>query len=403
MLDRVTIERATAKAPDAPIAIALSGGGDSSALLHLLVEELGAARLRALVVDHGLREGSHADAGRALGFARALGVEGEILTLDWPLGPKRTQQAARRARYAALCDAARKHGARVVALAHTADDQAETVLMRAAGGSGWRGLAGIAAIAPAPVWPEGRGIRLVRPLLGARREELRALLRHRGACWIEDPANANVAFERVRVRKRLADMEAQGFDPLRLTRLADDLLGRVVRVDRAAADLIARAARFEGERIVVSRAAWDGDSEVRRRALAVLLLAAAGGERAPDAQALARLDAAMQSSDFPGATLGGAALTAAKAGVVLRRDPGALLGRADGAGGVAALALNAGEEAVWDGRLRLTMAEPGWSVDIGPNCAPVLRRCGAALSPGEAGAAASWLLADHVAHLVDAH
>ena len=86
----------------------------------------------------------------------------------------------------------------------------ETVLMRAAAGSNWRGLAGMAPLAPVPLWPEGRGLMLARPLLGARREALRKMLRARGAEWIEDPANADPAFERVRARAALSALEAKG-------------------------------------------------------------------------------------------------------------------------------------------------------------------------------------------------
>src|SRR5512145_1318327 len=201
MLDRLTIERMGAAAGDGPIQLALSGGGDSVALLHLMIDQIGAPRVRAAVVDHALRAGSAADARRAHAFARALGVEAAVVTLAWPsAGAKRAQRAARQARYAALCDRARAIGARVIAAAHTADDQAETVLMRAAAGSNWRGLAGMAPLAPVPLWPEGRGLVLARPLLGARREALRTMLRARGAEWIEDPANADPTFERVRAR-----------------------------------------------------------------------------------------------------------------------------------------------------------------------------------------------------------
>ena len=116
------------------------------------------------------------------------------MTLDWTSTEPRSQESARRKRYAALAAFARDQCAPILT-AHTADDQAETVLMRARAGSGWRGLAGIAAEASAPVWPEGRGVSLLRPLLHARRAELRAYLTGRGVDWIEDPANINVRFE----------------------------------------------------------------------------------------------------------------------------------------------------------------------------------------------------------------
>ncbi|WP_395646113.1 tRNA lysidine(34) synthetase TilS [Terricaulis sp.] len=358
MLDRATIERIKG-----PVVIALSGGGDSVALLHLLAAECGPARLRALVVDHALRHGSAADAGRAAGFAAALGVRAEILTLDWPAGRPRAQQAAREARYRALCDATRGMDAGAICVAHTADDQAETVFMRAAGGSAWRGLASMPPVAPAPVWPQGRGVVLVRPLLDVRRIVLRDFLRARGAEWIDDPANSNEAFERVRARARLAALERAGFDPLRLARLARRLRARAEALDREALELIARAARFDGARIALAPTKWSGALETRRRSLSVLVTAASGSAREPQLAAVERLEARLGQESFRGAALGGARLRRRGVEVWIERDPGALLGRADGTPGVAALALAAGAETVWDGRLALHALAPGWRIE----------------------------------------
>ncbi|MDX2275235.1 MAG: tRNA lysidine(34) synthetase TilS [Hyphomonadaceae bacterium] len=353
----MTIERTLKAAGEGPIILALSGGGDSVALLHIMIERVGGARLRAIIVDHVLREGSAADAGRAAGFARALGVRAEVKRLDWAGAPKRSQQAARRARYIALAQAAREHGARTVAVAHTADDQAETVFMRAAKGSGWRGLAGMAEIAPAPIWPEGRGVLLARPLLGQRRAELRDFLSTRGAEWIEDPANTNPTFERVRVRARLAALEGAGFDPMRLVRFAAELRALADQVDAEAAALISRAVRFEGPDILVDLTSWAAPLETRRRALSALIAAAAGAEREPAPAALARLDARLAEPSFRGAALGGARLARRGDTLRLSRDPGAIEGRA-GLAPLAAMKLTAGQEAVWDGRLELRARQP---------------------------------------------
>jgi tRNA(Ile)-lysidine synthase len=397
MLDRLTIERIGAEAPAGPIFTALSGGGDSTALLHLMCEHFGAERLGAVIVDHALRAGSDADARRALESARALGVPAQILTLSWPAGAKRSQQAARQARYQALCGAARDAGARVIALGHTADDQAETVLMRAAAGSAWRGLAGIAPVAPAPVWPEGRGLLLARPLLAQRREDLRAFLRARGAAWIEDPANVNLGFKRVRVRERLAALEAAGLAPMRLAGLADCLRIRASQLDAMARALIDDAVRFDDDRIAIDRGLWRGECTVRRRALSVLLAAAAGAPRGPDARAVERLEARFAQPGFHGGTLGGAAIVALERSFLLTRDPGALSGRAGGAAPLAPLPLTPNREAVWDGRLALAPKEAGWAVLVEED-RPVLAR-GDERRP-VATAQARWLLADRAAHLL---
>jgi tRNA(Ile)-lysidine synthase len=401
MLDRLTLERAVRAAAGGPIAVALSGGGDSVALLHLLQEALGAERLIALIVDHALRAGSADDARAARGFAAKLGVRAEILTLDWGGAPKRAQRTTRRARYAALCGAARCSSARVIAVAHSADDQAETVMMRAAGGSSWRGLASMAALSPPPVWPEGRGLWLARPLLGQRRAALRAALQARGADWIEDPANADTAFERVRVRARLAALERGGFDPMRLSTLAARLRIRADALDAAALALIDAAARFAADAISLPRSAWCGEQEVRRRALSALIAAAAGAEREPAAPALAKLEEEISADNFAGGSLGGAVVRATPLGIAIRRDVGALLGRADGAAPLPPLTLPAGVEIVWDGRLLALAHAPGLSIAATAE-GPCFERLGAALPPEKAGegVATRWIVEERARSLL---
>ncbi|HYD88192.1 MAG TPA: tRNA lysidine(34) synthetase TilS [Vitreimonas sp.] len=388
MLDRVTIEQLGAAAGKGPILVALSGGGDSLALLHLLVERLGAQRLRAAIVDHALREGSAADAARAAESAEAAGVGAYILTLTWPDGANRAQSAAREARYSVLCAHARALGAHVVATGHTRDDQAETVLLRAARGSGWRGLAAMAPLAPMPIWPEGRRLLLARPLLVARRADLRAYLGRRGVRWLEDPANANPSFARVRARAALAQLSAAGLEPMRFATLAERLAPHARALDDAALALIAHAVSFDQDNAVIDRDAWRGDEEVRVRALNALLVAVGGSARTPDARA-GELAAAF--------TLSGALVRPTKHGVRISRDPGALAGRADGARPPPPLELTPGVETVWDNRVAVVAMEPGWSVIV-ESGAPWLAR-GAERRPFKA-LEPEWLLRPRVEHLL---
>ena len=394
MLDRLTIERMAAEAGDGPILIALSGGGDSVALMHLLAETFGPTRLHAAIVDHALRPGSNQDALHAQEIARALGIAADIATLTWPQGPQRSQARAREARYAALCAAAHSVGARVIATGHTRDDQAETVLLRAARGSGWRGLAGMRSWAGAPVWPEGRGLRLARPLLGTRRAALRDQLRARGAAWIEDPANANEAFARVRARRALGE---QGHDPMRLAALAERLTPHALKLDEAARALIAASAVFEDDTILIAPQRWRGAAAVRQRALSVLIAAAGAGAGEPPAEQVAALEARFAQAAFKGATLAGARLARGDRGVTLSRDSGALSGRADGAAPLAPLAIEANAACVWDRRLLLTAQTPGWTVVVEAG-RPVLAR-GEARQPLTA-VPTRWLLDARVAHLL---
>jgi tRNA(Ile)-lysidine synthase len=181
------------------LAVAVSGGADSLALLHALRTLAGPRRWRLAVVtvDHGLRPGSAADAAFVADHAKALGVEARLATLTpADLAPHRAagqEGAARAARYEALWRAAGELGCGWLATGHTLDDQAETVLLQLLRGAGPDGLAGM------PV----RSGRLLRPLLGVRRAETRDCCSAVGVRWREDPTNQDPGPLRNRVRQRL--------------------------------------------------------------------------------------------------------------------------------------------------------------------------------------------------------
>jgi tRNA(Ile)-lysidine synthase len=181
------------------VAAAVSGGADSIALLHALRTLAGPRgwRLGVLTVDHGLRAGSAADSAFVAGEAARLGLPVRVLRLapgaldaGRQAGP---EGAARQARYAALLAAADEDGWRWVATGHTLDDQAETVLLQLLRGAGPDGLAGMAV----------RSGRVLRPLLGVRREATRACCAAVGAGWREDPSNDDQRFLRNAVRGRV--------------------------------------------------------------------------------------------------------------------------------------------------------------------------------------------------------
>lgn len=168
--------------------VACSGGADSIALLHLC-RAVG-RQVVALHVDHGIRAGSEADADFVAARAADLGVACVSERVDVDVGREGVEAAARSARYDALRRLAARADVAAVATAHTLDDQAETVLLRA-----FRG-ATLDAIAPV------RG-RFVRPLLDVRRDELRDWLTREQITWREDPSNADVAFDRNWVRHEI--------------------------------------------------------------------------------------------------------------------------------------------------------------------------------------------------------
>jgi len=236
---------------------------------------------------------------------------------------------------------------------------------------------------------------LGRPLLGVRRATLRSTLEERGVGWIDDPANENAAYERVRIRTRLAELERAGFDVSALMRLAQRMRAIADRVDAAAAALIDRTAHFEADAITVNLKAWGGDAAARQRALSVLIATASGEPREPASDAVERLEDRMRAPEFRGATLGGAALSLRRGQIVLARDSGALSGRADGARPAPPVTLPAGEEIVWDGRLAIT-ASASRAVVYADGSAPRIE------AANDATVATQWLLAQRVAHMLGA-
>ncbi|HZO09658.1 MAG TPA: tRNA lysidine(34) synthetase TilS, partial [Myxococcota bacterium] len=225
-----------------PVIVGCSGGADSLALLALAVDaELAPI---AVHVDHGLRSGSDREADVVADAATRLEAGFDARRVTVAPGPN-LEARARAARYDALEAARVEHGATAVLVAHTADDQAETVVLNLLRGSGSAGLAGM---------PSRRG-HVVRPLLGARRADVRAECTRRDLTPWEDPSNDELAFRRNWIRHEVLPLLARGarrdLTPL-LTRQAD-----VLRAESGFLDALARAA-------------WPGESGARARDLAAL-------------------------------------------------------------------------------------------------------------------------------------
>jgi tRNA(Ile)-lysidine synthase len=187
--------------PGDAIVCACSGGPDSTALLHALarLRETFGHTLHAHGVDHGLRAEAAAELALAAGVAASLGVPFAVTRVQVEAGAN-LQARARTARHEALARATGAAGAKLVATGHTADDRAETLLLRLLRGAGPRGLAVLPPRAPLPGFA---GITLIRPLLRARRDDVLAhVARHQLPC-AADPSNADPRFARVRVRREL--------------------------------------------------------------------------------------------------------------------------------------------------------------------------------------------------------
>ena len=185
-----------ARAPQARLGIAVSGGPDSLALL-LLAHAARRGAVAAATVDHGLRPGSAAEAAEVARVCARLGVPHAILRVTVADG--NLQAEARSARYAALSGWMAECGLDALATAHHADDQAETLLMRLNRAGGVAGLAGVRERGHVP----GTDCLLLRPLLGWRRDELAAVVMAAGLVAADDPSNGDDRFDRVRLRLAL--------------------------------------------------------------------------------------------------------------------------------------------------------------------------------------------------------
>ena len=185
-------------------------------LMHVFCASQG-SKLHAVTVDHGLRAEAAEEANLVQRFCASLDVPHDTLRWDDWDGRGNLQSVARDARYHHMSVWAKERGIDTITLGHTADDQAETVLMRLARRSGVDGLAGI------PERTTREDVTWVRPLLAASREELREYLRSEQIGWIEDPSNENLTFDRIKARKALTHLADLGIDVEGLSVVAQNM------------------------------------------------------------------------------------------------------------------------------------------------------------------------------------
>jgi tRNA(Ile)-lysidine synthase len=195
------------------VLLAISGGPDSTALLHLAAEwQRGAPHLslHAATVNHCLRETALEEAQQVARQARDLGITHDILTWEGPKPATGIQEKAREIRYQLLLGLANRLSATHIVTAHTLDDQIETFLMRLCHGSGLKGLG---AMREATAFGK---VVLLRPFLGTSKEDLLQLCHQHSWTYAKDPSNHNLAFARPRFRKARAVLEQEGLTPQRL-------------------------------------------------------------------------------------------------------------------------------------------------------------------------------------------
>lgn len=261
LADPLTATLAAAVPPglwSVPAVVGVSGGADSVALLLGLLAIAppnGRQRLVVAHAEHDLRAAAADDRAFVERLAADMGIEIVCRRLAVREGARRSEGVearARRLRYAYLADVARDRGARHVMVAHTADDQAETILHRALRGTGLRGLAGMR-----PARELCPGISLLRPLLAADRTLVRGFLRRVGAAWCEDESNADLAFSRNYLRHEILARCTAGPYPAAgqaLVRLGRHAASAAAAVRSAAEHLLSIHATRHADGSVVLRA-----------------------------------------------------------------------------------------------------------------------------------------------------
>ncbi|MEQ1890796.1 MAG: tRNA lysidine(34) synthetase TilS [Alphaproteobacteria bacterium] len=328
--------------PETPIAVAVSGGADSMALLLLTSTWMKAGAqqsgLCALTVDHGLRDGSAAEAQQVADWCQSIGVTHRILHWHGAKPSSDIQAQARRARYSLMSDYCRQHGVRSLLLGHQYEDQAETFLLRLGRGSG---VDGLAAMAPSLEW---NGVRFLRPLLAYSRQRLQATLLALGQPWIEDPSNQNPRFARVRARGVLTVLEDAGISAARIVGTAHRMRRVRAALEQATAQLMKEAVQWDQAGFAELRLAalFIAPEEIGLRALARILTIVGGQEYPPRLLRLERLFAWLRQNPFTGGrTLSGCRIIPRKDRILIVREPAAIGPE---------ITLSAGEAAVWDNR-----------------------------------------------------
>lgn len=373
-----------------PCALAVSGGSDSTALMVLFADWLRQKRQHVdshtvLTVDHGLRPESAAEARAVATAAAKLGYRHVTLAWDGPKPRTGIQVAARKARYRLMSDYMRTHGIVSLLTAHTRDDQAETLLMRLARGSGLDGLSAMAPTVSLGGTDVPGAQEIARPLLDVPKARLRATLQARGIAWIEDPTNRAPVFERARLRAARAQLDALG--------LTDGMLalsaGRLLRARRTLELIVEHFCDPVAGAVTVDPCGYFTIDRARLReageeiALRVVggAIAAAGGVDQP--VPLGKLETIVEalcgaSVQTPGRwTLARALVTAGEPTVVIEREPGRQP--------LPEIAMAPGTKVLWDGRFWVSVGSnpAGGSVEVralGEAALGDLRRRGAVTS-----------------------
>ncbi|WP_275784864.1 tRNA lysidine(34) synthetase TilS [Pararhizobium gei] len=319
------------------ILVAVSGGSDSKGLLLALHEVIGGDGLAdfslcACTVDHGLRPESAGEARAVAAFCAVHGIPHIVRTWVGDKPQTGLQAAAREARYRLLAEAAEDTRAICVVTAHTANDQRETIVMRA--GRSQPDAAGLSGMADGVLFD--RRIWVLRPFLCIERDAIRSYLAEEGEAWFEDPSNTNRRFERVRIREDLAERTGSANTGAGLERLQSS--GR-------AADLVSRYAK-EFERLIIRldpAVAENMDNSDCRQAVLSLVAITGGKTHLTGKETARRLAAFLKRREDGRMTAGRVVIDYRRTGVYLYREARELPD----------IVIGPGDSEIWDGRFRI--------------------------------------------------
>jgi len=326
------------------VALAISGGPDSMALAWSVI----AARRwypMAFIVDHRLRPESGAEAKQTKQRLEAMGYRAEILGWDHPPVTTRVHVEARKARYSLLIKACKQYDIRDLLFAHQLEDQAETILMRFAKGSGLDGLAGM------PRESTVDGVRLLRPLLDVSKKRLLATCVANKVGYATDPSNGAIKYARGRLRRVQSMLAEEGFTPERLIDLGDraseakDALEHYTRaLLRVAVSMdLTGVIRFNLEQL------HSAPRAVALRALAACLQVVHAAEYPPErATLMPLLEALRNDKPMSARTLHGCVITKGATAATIIREPAAVTEEKP---------IKPGETILWDGRWQVTLAK----------------------------------------------
>ncbi len=280
------------------VAIAVSGGADSLALLLLSHAKY---RVTAITVDHGLRKEARDEAKYVASVCEKIGVPHVTLTWDGEKPEGNIQAAARDARYELMRDWCSKNQAAYLAVAHHMDDQAETLLLRLARGSGVYGLSGMdkkRALSD--------DVTLIRPLLGFSKVELENYLSGQSIEWMEDPSNASTKYERVKARNMLMSPPLDGLTAERLSATADRLRRTSDALNYYEAKwLRSSVCEYDSHATIRVSSFQEAPEETVLRGLSTICRVIGGQRYVPRMEKLERLKHALTDESFKGQTLFG--------------------------------------------------------------------------------------------------